>query len=122
MVDFVASTVLSAAALDSAFNQVEINAQTGTSYPLILSDQGKLVTLNNASAIALTVPLNNTVAFPTGTQIGLLALGTGQVTVAGASGVTVNATPGLKIRTRYSMAVLIKIDTNSWVLAGDVST
>ena len=121
MVDFVSSTVLAADSLDAAFNQVAINAQTGTSYTLVLSDQGGLVTLANASAVTLTVPTNTSVAFPVGTQIGLLALGAGQVTVAGASGVTVQATPGLKIRARYSLAVLIKIATNEWVLAGDLS-
>jgi len=121
MVDFVSSTVLAADSLDAAFNQVEINAQTGTTYSLVLSDQGGLVTSANASAVTLTVPTNASVAFPVGTQIGLLALGVGQVTVAGASGVTVQATPGLKIRARYSLAVLIKIATNEWVLAGDLS-
>jgi hypothetical protein len=51
----------------------------------------------------------------------LLQTGAGQVTVAGASGVTVNATPGLKFRAQWSGATLIKRATDSWVLVGDVS-
>lgn len=122
MVDFVSSTVLAAQDLDDAFNQVEINAQTGTSYTLVLSDQGGMVSLSNVSPITLTVPTNAAVTYGVGTQIALLQLGAGQVTVSGASGVTVNGTPGTKLRTQYSMAVLIKVATDSWVLAGDVTS
>ena len=97
------------------------NAQTGTTYTTVLADQGKLVELSNASSITLTVPLNSSVAYPTGTQINLLQTGAGQVTVAGAGGVTVNATPGLKLRAQWSAATLIKRGTDTWVLIGDLS-
>lgn len=97
------------------------NAQTGTTYTTVLADQGKLVELSNASSITLTVPLNSSVAYPTGSQINLLQTGAGQVTVAGAGGVTVNATPGLKLRAQWSAATLIKRGTDTWVLIGDLS-
>lgn len=98
-----------------------INAQTGTTYTLVLADASRLITLSNASAITLTVPLNSSVAFPTGSVINLQQIGAGQVTVAGASGVTVTSTPGLKLRTQYSAASLIKTGTDSWTLIGDLS-
>ena len=98
-----------------------INAQTGTTYTPVLSDNGKFVTLNNASAIALTVPTNDNVTYATGAQINLLQLGEGQVTVAGDTGVTVYATPGLNFRAQYSAATLVKLDTNIWLLTGDLS-
>jgi hypothetical protein len=97
------------------------NAQTGTTYTTVLADQGKIVELNNASAITLTVPTNASVAYPTGTQINLLQTGAGQVTIAGAGGVTVNATPGLKLRAQWSSATLLKRNTDTWVLLGDLS-
>lgn len=97
-----------------------INAQTGTSYTLVLGDAQQLVTLSNASAISLTVPTNASVAFPIGTSIDLIQLGAGQITVSGAS-VTLLATPGLKFRAQYSGASLIKTATNTWVLVGDTS-
>jgi hypothetical protein len=97
------------------------NAQTGTTYTTVLSDAGKLVELNNASAITVTVPTNATAAYKIGTQINLLQTGAGQVTVAGTSGVTVNATPGLKLRAQWSSATLIKRATDTWVLVGDLS-
>jgi hypothetical protein len=97
------------------------NAQSGTTYTLVLADVNKLVELSNASAITLTVPTNAALAgFNAGDQINLLQTGAGQVTVGGA-GVTVNGTPGLKLRAQYSSATLIKRATDTWVLIGDLS-
>lgn len=98
-----------------------INAQTGTTYTLVLSDAGKMVTLSNAAAIAVTIPLESSVAFAIGTSVDMLQLGAGQVTVAGAGGVTVNATPGLKTRAQYSALTALKIASDSWVVVGDLS-
>jgi hypothetical protein len=103
------------------YSNLTLNAQTGTTYTLVLADAHKVVTLNNASPIALTVPTNASVAFSVGDQISLVQTGAGQVTVAGAGGVTVNSTPGLKLRAQWSGATLLKIAENSWVLFGDLS-
>lgn len=99
---------------------ISTNAQTGTAYTLVLSDNGKMIEVSNTSAITLTIPLNSSVAFPIGTQINILQTNTGQITVAGTGGVTVNATPGLKLRTQWSSATLIKRATDTWVLVGDI--
>ena len=115
-----AVTIIGGAA--SASSLLTTNAQTGTTYTLALTDANNtMVELSNTSAITVTVPLNSSVAFPVGSQINLLQTNTGQVTVAGASGVTVNATPGLKFRDRWSGASLIKRSSDGWVLVGDVS-
>jgi hypothetical protein len=98
------------------------NAQTGTTYTLVLADaSNKIVELSNTSAITVTVPLNSSVAYPVGSQIMLLQTNTGQVTVAGAGGVTVNSNPGLKLRAQWSSATLIKRAENTWVLVGDTT-
>jgi hypothetical protein len=98
------------------------NAQTGTSYTLVLTDAGKMVTLSNASAITLTIPTNASVAFPVDTRIDLLQYGAGQVTVGGA-GVTIRSFGSkLKLAGQYSGATLWKKDTNEWVLMGDIIT
>lgn len=89
------------------------NAQTGVTYSFVLTDFTKLVTLSNASAVAVTLPLEATVAWPTGTQLRLLNVGAGTVTVAGAVGVTINGTP-LTLG-QYKGANLIKTGTNTWV-------
>jgi hypothetical protein len=54
-----------------------LNAQTGTTYTPVLADNGKLVTLSNASAITLTVPTNASVAYATGAQINIQQIGAG---------------------------------------------
>jgi hypothetical protein len=92
-----------------------------SSYTLILSDAGKLVEANNASPMTITVPLNSTHAFPTGSQINILQTGVGQATIAAAGGVTINANPGLKLRAQWSFATLIKRAENTWVLVGDLT-
>ena len=102
--------------------QVGINAQTGTTYTTVLADQSKLVTLTNASAITVTIPANSSVAYPVGTKIDFAQLGAGQVTFAGAGGVTVNATPTLKLRAQYSAATCIKTATDTWLLVGDLAS
>ncbi len=122
MVAFNAGDVLGAADLNEAFNELDINAQTGTTYTLVLADRGGLVTLSNASAITLTVPTNASVAYAVGTQIGLLQTGAGQVTVAGASGVTVTSFGSLtKLAGNGALAVLVKTGTDSWYLSGQLS-
>lgn len=103
-----------------------INAQVGTTYTFVLADGSPaggnpLVTLDNASPVAVTVPLNSSVAFPIGTQIDIMQLGAGAVTVAGDVGVTVNSKEGnLTLADQYVSATLVKIGTNSWVLLGDL--
>jgi hypothetical protein len=93
-----------------------------TAYTLALTDDGIIVEANSTSAIVLTVPLNSTVAFPTGTKITIIRTNTGAVSVAGASGVTINSTPGLNLRAQWSAATLLKRGTNSWLLMGDLSS
>jgi hypothetical protein len=95
------------------------NDQTSTSYTLVLSDKNKVVTLANASPITLTVPTDSSAPFEIGTTVNLLQAGAGQVTVVGASGVSVRSTPGLKLRAQWSSASLYKWKTNEWILSGD---
>lgn len=99
------------------------NVQTG-SYQLVLADGlGVPVRMNVGSANNLTVPTNATVAFPTETYINIEQYGAGQTTVVAAGGVTIR-TPsdlGLKMRKQYSMATLHKINTDEWILGGDIS-
>jgi hypothetical protein len=100
------------------FQPFNVNTTAKTAgYTFVLSDASTLVQMNGA--YAFTVPLNATVAYPIGTQIHLIALTTG-VTVAFTAGITSYATPGAKIRAAGSMATLIKLNTDTWVLAGDL--
>ena len=95
-----------------------INAQIGTTYTPSALDLGRLVTLNNASAV--TVTINTSLGLTAGQRIDFAQLGAGQVTFS-ASSTTVNGTPGLKLRARYSAATLICLSTNTYLLVGDLS-
>ena len=96
------------------------NAQTAA-YTLALADNGKMVEMNVASGNALTVPSNANVAFPVGTTLTILQTGAGQTTLTPQSGVTINATPGLKLRTQWASATLIKRASDTWVALGDLA-
>ena len=95
-----------------------VNTQTGTTYTLLTSDLGKMVTLNNSSAVTVTV--GTALGLTSGQSIDLISLGSGQVTVA-AGGATLTGTPGLKLRAQHSGATLYCVGTNSYVLLGDLS-
>jgi hypothetical protein len=98
----------------------EINAQT-TGYTLVLSDAGRLVTVTTTTGVQVIVPAFADVAFPTGTHVDVLRLGTGPVTVTGATGVTVNATPGSSLRAVFSAGTCINYEGDQWVVVGDLS-
>ena len=101
---------------------VALNAQTGTSYTAVLADDGKLVTLDNGSAITFTIPPNSSVAFGIGTQINIMQLGAGVATITAGAGVTLRSA-GTKVKTngQYSVATCVKIATDTWVLVGNLS-
>jgi hypothetical protein len=86
-----------------------------------LNERDTIVEISKASAVTLTIPLNATIAYPVGTTIDIIQTGSGQVTIAGAGGVTVNATPGLKLRTQWSSATLLKRAENTWLVYGDLT-
>ena len=117
------ATALEVASDKSLFAQhqiVKINAQTGTTYTTVLTDANTLVTLNNGSAITVTIPQNSSVAYPIGTTIAFMTLGSGQVTISG-SGVTFRANNGQKSNGQYAMFTCTKIDTDTWAVGGDTA-
>lgn len=111
--------------LTSPLINLGINTQTGTTYTTVLADNGKLVTLSNASAIAVTIPPNSSVTYPVGAQINMAQLGAGQVTVSGGSGVTVVSTGATAsapaTRTQYSTLTAIQTSADNWLVVGDIS-
>jgi hypothetical protein len=119
-VTLTATQTLTNKTLVDAKTQISINEQLA-SYTLVLSDRDKIVEINNASANILTIPLNSSVAYPVGSQIQILQTGAGQTTLTPTGGVTLNGTPGLKLRAQWSSATLIKRATDTWIAIGDLS-
>lgn len=86
-----------------------------------LAERDSLIEISSQSATTITIPSDSSVDFPIGTTLDILQTASGQVTVEGAQGVTVNATPGLKLRTQWSSATLMKRAANTWVVYGDLT-
>lgn len=106
-------------------NPLTLNAQTGTSYTFVLTDNYKLVTASNASAQTYTIPPNSSVAYPTGSVINIIQIGAGQVSFAQGSGVTIASTGATssapKLRAQFSAASAVKVGSDSWYIVGDIS-
>ena len=86
-----------------------------------LTDRDDLIEVNSTSACVISIPEDATVDYPVGTSLDILQTNIGEVSIAPVSGnVTVNATPGLKLRTQWSACTLFKRAANSWVVYGDL--
>ena len=105
--------------LDSTKVPTIVQAAKTDSYTLVLGDAGKLIEMGKATAQTLTIPLNSSVAFPTGTKIDVIQTGAGETTIAGTGGVTVNSEgSNLKINAQWQVVSLVKRATDTWVLIG----
>jgi hypothetical protein len=87
-----------------------------------LTERDSLIEVSHTggSAVNVTIPADSTLNFPVGTSIDVLQTNTGAVAIAAGAGVTVNATPGLTLRTQWSSATLLKRAANTWVVYGDL--
>ena len=85
-----------------------------------LTERDSLIEVDSTSPVTITIPTNTAVTFPVGTTLDILGVNTGLITIAGDTGVTVNATPGLKLRAQWSSCTLFKRAENSWVVYGDL--
>jgi hypothetical protein len=102
----------------------EINAQSGTTYTLLGSDNGKIVTLNNASAITVTIPETASESIAAGFQCTFIQRGAGQVTFAKEGSDTIESKDSLLSLTgQHSIATIAKITAgspNTYGLYGDL--
>lgn len=103
--------------IDPSLTTPTVNAQTGTAYTLALTDNGAVVTMNNASANTVTIPANATIALPVGATLAVVQLGAGATTVTGASGVTVNGTSAgtVAASAQYGAVGLVQVAADTWI-------
>jgi hypothetical protein len=117
-VQFADNTIQTSAGVPSLTDFTEKTAN----YTLdTLDHQDNVVEMNSASAITFTIPANATLAWPVGASMDIFQMGEGQVTIANAVGVTLNSTPGKKLRTQFSSCTIMKRGTDSWILYGDLT-
>jgi hypothetical protein len=102
--------------------KLEFDAETGTTYTLVAGNLNQLVTLNNASAITLTVPPS---VFSAGDVINIAQIGAGQVTLAEGAGVTITSTGATAdapaLRAQYSAASIICTAADTFLVVGDIA-
>lgn len=96
---------------------VSVNAQTGTTYSLQASDNGKVVTCSNGSAITVTVPSGLGANF----ACEVIQIGAGQVTFA-ASSTTLNSYLGnLKLAGQHAAATLVAYVADTFNISGNLT-
>jgi hypothetical protein len=105
------------AALDNKSDKLTLITAKSTSYTVQTTDLGKLIEMSNGG----TISIEDSASFPEGFTIDILQTGGSQVTFAGIGTTVINATPGLKLRTQWSSATLIKRTLDVWVLLGDLA-
>lgn len=104
--------------IDAAPSVSATNAQTGTSYTLQASDHNKIVTLNNAAAIALTVPAG----LGSGFSCLIVQLGAGKVTPTASGTTLVQRQSYTKTAGQYAVMSLVAYVANTFVMSGDLGT
>lgn len=120
-----ADSAQTAGVIWSAGIPVQVNAQTAT-YTAILSDAYKLITMSVGSANDFNIPTNS-VAYPVGTVMNVIQIGTGQTTIKALTpGTTTVLSTGAtaaspKLRAQYSAATCIKVATETWYVLGDIA-
>lgn len=93
-----------------------------SSYTVELPDAGKSLKVDSESNIDITIPPNSSTPFPLGSRFDVLRCGSGSVTFVPGSGVIIySKNSNKKIAATYSAATIIKTDTNTWTLIGDLT-
>jgi hypothetical protein len=99
----------------SGFNAA-LASGTSTTYTLSASDNGKVITLNNAGAITLTVPTG----LPTGFNCLIVQTGAGQVTFTTSGTTLQNRQSYTKTAGQYAIATLVHLGSNVFITSGDM--
>lgn len=104
------------------FGYQSIATDSGGTKTLALTDRGAWMRITNATAVALTVPSDASVAFGIGEVLNGIQAAGGQITISGAGGVVINLPTGYNSKTRVqgSPFCLVKIATDTWDLIGDL--
>ena len=92
-----------------------------------MTDAGKIVEMNDGSALNLTIPPTGTgggeVNFPIGTQIIIVQQGAGAVTIVEGTGVTTRSLDDAAIiNGQYVSVALIQRATKEWYIFGNLTS
>jgi hypothetical protein len=103
-----------------SYSDAQLVEQTA-SYVLATHDSGKVVKMDSSTSVVVTLPSNTTAPLPIGSVITIVQTGTGEVSFTEDTGVTIRSKNSYKkLNTQYSGAQVVKLDTNIWLLIGDI--
>jgi hypothetical protein len=91
-----------------------INTQSGTTYSIDATDNGKVIQTTSSSAITLTIPTG----LPTGFNCTVVQMGTGQITF---SGTLLNRTGFTKSASQYAVISILNLGSNNYIVTGEMS-
>jgi hypothetical protein len=120
--DTLTNKTLTSPVINSAKINIALNPQTGTTYTLVATDSGKLVTSSNASAVVITIPPS---IFAAGEQINVQSIGAGLTSFVAGAGVTITSTGATSaapiLRAQFSACTIICTASNTFTVIGDLS-
>lgn len=93
---------------------------TGASNTIGVGHRSKYLLVSHSSATALALPAAVSAAMPVGAAVYMCQTGTGQLTLAAGSGVTIRTAETLKTRKQWSSMTAVKVDRYEWILNGDL--
>jgi hypothetical protein len=91
-----------------------INTQSGTTYSIDATDNGKVIQTTGASAITISIPTG----LPTGFNCTVVQMGAGQITF---SGTYLNRTGFTKSASQYSVISILNLGSNNYLVTGEMS-
>lgn len=99
---------------------VTINEKT-TSYVLALADHNKIIVVNSASNLTITLPQTSTVNIPDGFTCRVIRRGSGTVTFAVQGVETLESISSFtKINDQYGEASVLRLTTATWYISGNL--
>jgi len=103
-------------------DSIDFVAKTAN-YTITKEDAGKTISVTSSSDVVITIPANSTTPFIVGQKIEIIRNGSGNVSIAGATGAVIinSKNSNKKIASQYSGAIISKMDTNTWILIGDLT-
>lgn len=101
---------------------LQFNAQTGTSYSLVLLDRNRVVTMDNVAANTVAIPADVDLEFPVGSYIRVIQIGAGVTSIDADPAVTLNgvANGTGALSKRWGEVRLYKAAANNWYVTGDI--
>jgi len=110
----------------SADTKLNIITSTGSTYDLTSVDfpatSDTLIRHTPNSTLTVTITTASTSSIIVGKSVSVNQAGTQQITISGGTGITLqSAVPTTKTRTQFSTVNILKVDTNTWLLNGDLA-